>query len=129
MATNFGTKIVITGFVTMIATRQLVIERGLSGLPTECRYSRHLAPQGRCHGNHFLAFYIWVHIGATWRIRLNRRLRRQCGLMSNYFDRLLLFKYENPCITLQHAWLKDKMTNFKTLLHHSCRETTHAQYV
>ena len=30
------------------------------------------------------------HIGATWRIRLNRPSARRCGLMSNYFDRLLL---------------------------------------
>ena len=31
MATNFETKIAITGFVTMIVTRQLVMEEGLSG--------------------------------------------------------------------------------------------------
>jgi len=35
--TNFGTKIVITGFVRTIATRQLVMEGGLSGRPTKCR--------------------------------------------------------------------------------------------
>jgi len=29
-----------------------------------------------------------VHIGATWRIRLNGAVRRRCGLMSNYFDHL-----------------------------------------
>ena len=32
MATNFGTKIAITCFVRTIATRQLVVEEGLSGL-------------------------------------------------------------------------------------------------
>jgi len=31
-----------------------------------------------------------VHIGATWRIRLNRPCARRCGLTSDYFDRLLL---------------------------------------
>jgi len=31
------------------------------------------------------------HIGVTWRILLNRPLRRQCGLLSNYFDHLLLW--------------------------------------
>ena len=31
------------------------------------------------------------HIGATWRIRLNHRLRWWCGLMSNYLDHLLIF--------------------------------------
>jgi len=30
------------------------------------------------------------HMGITWRIRLNRRLQRRCGFMSNYFDHLLL---------------------------------------
>jgi len=30
-----------------------------------------------------------VHIGATWRIRLNRSCMGRCGLMSNYFDYLL----------------------------------------
>jgi len=56
MATNFGTKIAITGFVRTIATRQLVMEWGLSGRLTDCRYCQYLAPKGRCHGNHFLAF-------------------------------------------------------------------------
>ena len=55
MATNFGTKIAITGFVRTIATRQLVMDGGLSGRPTECRYCRYLANEGRCHGNQFLA--------------------------------------------------------------------------
>jgi len=50
MATNFGTK-TKTGFVWMIATRQLLMEGGLSGQPTECRYCRYRAPKG-------LAFYI-----------------------------------------------------------------------
>jgi len=32
-----------------------------------------------------------VHIGATLRTRLNRvHVRRRCGLMSNYFDHLLV---------------------------------------
>ena len=30
----------------------------------------------------------WGYIGATWRTRLNRPVRRRCGLMSNYSDRL-----------------------------------------
>ena len=29
--------------------------------------------KGRCHGNHFWLSIYGVHIGATWRIRLNRR--------------------------------------------------------
>jgi len=37
MATNFETKIAITGFVCMIVNRQLVMEVGLSGWPTKCR--------------------------------------------------------------------------------------------
>jgi len=39
------------------------MEGSLSGRPTEDRYCRYPAPKGRCHGNHFLAFYIYgVHI-------------------------------------------------------------------
>ena len=38
MASNFGTKIDITGFSRTIATWQLVMEWGLSGRPTDCRY-------------------------------------------------------------------------------------------
>jgi len=37
MTTKFGTKISITSFVRTIATRQLVMERGLNGRPTDCR--------------------------------------------------------------------------------------------
>ena len=32
-----------------------------------------------------------VHIGATWRVRLN--LHVQCGLMSNYFDHLFFVAF------------------------------------
>jgi len=39
MATNFGTKIAITGFVCTIAT--MVMDGGLSGRPTECKYCRY----------------------------------------------------------------------------------------
>jgi len=56
MATNFGTKITITGFVKTTATRQLVMEGSLSGQPTECRYCRYHTPKGCCHGNHFWLF-------------------------------------------------------------------------
>jgi len=65
-----GSKIAITGFVWTIVTRLLVMERGLSGRPTKCRYCRYTATKGRCHGNHLLAFY-GGHNGATWQIRLN----------------------------------------------------------
>jgi len=72
MAANFGTKLLLSGFVWTIATSHLVTKGGLSGRPTECRYCRHPAPKGRCHGNHFCLSVYGVHIGATWRIRLNR---------------------------------------------------------
>ena len=39
------------------------MEGGLSGQPTKCRYCRYPATKGCCHGNHFLAFFIW---GAHW---------------------------------------------------------------
>jgi len=64
---------------------------GLSGRPTECRYCRYLAPKGRWHGNlfRFSIGLCGVHIGATWRIRLNLYVPRRCAFMSNYFDHLL----------------------------------------
>ena len=71
MTTNFGTEIVITGFVWTIVTGELVMEGGLSGRLKECRYYWHLAPKERCHGNPFWLPIYGVHIGATWRIRLN----------------------------------------------------------
>ena len=43
MATNFGTKIAITGFVRTTATRQLVMKASLCGRLTKCRYCRYLA--------------------------------------------------------------------------------------
>ena len=47
VATNFGNKIAINGFVWMIATRQLVMEGDLSGgQPTKRRYWG-LCPFGR----------------------------------------------------------------------------------
>jgi len=39
----------------MIATRQWLMEGGLSGRLTECRYCRYPAPKGRCYGNHWLS--------------------------------------------------------------------------
>jgi len=41
----------------MIATRQLVMEGGLSGQLTECRYCRYPGPTGHYYGNLFLAFH------------------------------------------------------------------------
>jgi len=87
MATNFGTKIAVTGFVRTIATRQLVMEGRGSVV------GRYLAHRGRCHGNHFLTFCIWVHIGAIWRIRLNRPCVAAMRLVSDYFDHLLWSPY------------------------------------
>ena len=37
-----GLKLLLTGFVWMIVTRQLVMKGGLSGRPAECRYCRYL---------------------------------------------------------------------------------------
>jgi len=71
MATNFGTKIAITGFMRTIATRQLVMG-GLSGRPTDCRYCQYFSPMGRSMATIFWLCVYGVHIGATWRIRLNR---------------------------------------------------------
>ena len=50
--------------------------RGLSNRPIECRYYRYLAAKGRCHGNHFLAFYI---LGAHCRHLANTTELSICG--------------------------------------------------
>jgi len=68
MATNFGSKIAVTGFLWTIATGLLVMEAALSGRPTKCRYCQYTATKGCCHGNYFFSFYIW---GAHWRHLVN----------------------------------------------------------
>ena len=73
MATNFGTKSAITGFVWTIATRRLVMEGGVSGRPTECRYCRHPATKGRCHGNQF-----WDCISCKWTLTEDNDMRLSC---------------------------------------------------
>jgi len=95
MATNFGTKIAINWLcVNDSDYRQLVVEGDLTRRPTECTYSRYPTRKGRCHGNHCWLSVDGVHIGAAWRMRLNRRCAaRRCGLMSNYFDHLLFSSY------------------------------------
>jgi len=56
MATNFGPKIAITGFVRTIATRQLVMVVGQQNADITDTLPWQL----------FLSFYMWVYIGATW---------------------------------------------------------------
>ena len=41
-----------------------------------------------------------VHIGTTWRIRLNRRVRRRWGLMPHYVDHLFIIVVEETRWTL-----------------------------
>ena len=48
----------------------------LSGHPAECRYCRYPSPKGRCHGNHFFAFYIW---GEHWCHLANTTEPSMCG--------------------------------------------------
>jgi len=78
MATDFGTQFAVTGFVgynfgCMIASDTLLILRvGFRGQAIRRRHSRDRVSKGRCHGNHFWLSIYGVHIGATWRIRLNR---------------------------------------------------------
>jgi len=45
MATNFGTEIAITGFVTTIVTKQLVMEQGLIGRLTDSDTADTLHPR------------------------------------------------------------------------------------
>jgi len=63
MATNFGTKIAITGFMRTITTRQLVMGGGFEWSADRLQILPILCTYGTFHGNHFLAFCIW---GAHW---------------------------------------------------------------
>ena len=74
IATNFGTKIAITGFVWTIATK---LEVGLSGRPTKCIDDTLKLTDIAMATILWLSVY-GVRIGVIWRIQLNRR----CGLMS-----------------------------------------------
>ena len=68
MATNFGTKIAITGFVRTIATRQLAMVVGRQSADTVDNF--HIGYVATAT-TFWLSVY-GVHIGAAWRIRLNR---------------------------------------------------------
>ena len=49
----------------------------MSGQPTKCRYCRYIATKRRCHGKHFLAFYICS--GAHWCHPANMTEPSVCG--------------------------------------------------
>jgi len=88
-----GLKLLLTGFVWTIATRQLVMEGSLSGRLTECRYLPISCNYGMLPWQPFFGF---LYVG--WTLALpdeydgNVHVRRRCGLMSNYFDHLLYFR-------------------------------------
>jgi len=55
--------------------RCMILGVGFPSQDIRWRHSRDRVSKGRCHGNHFLPFLLsvyGVHIGAAWRIRLNR---------------------------------------------------------
>jgi len=85
MATTFWLS---TGynFSYMIASDSLFDSRGgFSGQAIQRRHSRDRGSKGHCHGNRFWLSIYWVHIGATWRIRLNR----PCAAAMPPYDKLL----------------------------------------
>ena len=88
MATNFGTKIAITGFVrtNMSYWRGMVME----GVWVLSRQNADIADtlniRERCHGNHFLAFCIW---GANWCHLANLTEPSVCGAAMRFYVKLL----------------------------------------
>jgi len=48
--------------------------------------------QGRCHGNHFCLSIYGCTLAPPGEYDWTVRVRRRCGLMSNYFDQLLIFE-------------------------------------
>jgi len=82
MATNFGTQFAITGFVgynfgCMIASGTLFDSRG-GFLGSNYLMKR------RCHGKHFWFLYTGCTLAPPGEYDWTVRVRRQCGLMSNY---------------------------------------------
>jgi len=49
----------------------LILGVGFRGQAIWWRHSQFWGSKGCCHGNHFWLSIYGVHIGATWRIRLN----------------------------------------------------------
>jgi len=75
MATNFETQFAITGFVcynfgcTIASNMLFVLGGGFSGLGVK------LSDEDTAMATIFGFLYMGAHIGATWRIRLNRYMR------------------------------------------------------
>jgi len=72
MATTFDIWWAITSVVWWLATRCLILGVGFRGQAIRWRHSRFPVSKGRCHRNHFWLTIYGVHIGAIWRIRVNR---------------------------------------------------------
>ena len=64
MATNFGTKIAITDFVFTTVTRLLVMEGVWVVSQQNADIADNLQLRAVAMATIFLAFYIWLHIGA-----------------------------------------------------------------
>jgi len=71
MATNFGTKIAITGFVRTIATRHLVMKEVYVVVRQNADIASTLHLRDVAMAIIFWLSMYGVHIGATWRMRLN----------------------------------------------------------
>jgi len=90
MATNFGTKILLTGFRGTIATRQLLME-GVSVVDSQnadianARHPRVVAIE---------PFFGFLYMGCTLappgECDCTIHVQQRCGLLLNYFDHLLL---------------------------------------
>jgi len=110
MATNFGTKTVIIGFVRTIAI--------------ECRYCWYLAHKGRCHGKHFFGFlYMGCILAPPGEYDWTVRVWRRCGHMSNYFDHLLLYQLQSMAkmqLSFQHSDVFTSCITRPTLWHCLC---------
>ena len=70
MATTFWLLMNYNFSCMSLATRCLILGVRFRGQAIRWRHSRFRGSQGHCHGNHFWLYM--THIGATWRIRLNR---------------------------------------------------------
>jgi len=72
----FGFWWAITSVVWQLAARYLILGMGFRGQAIWWSHSRFPGFQARCHGNYFLAFYIW---GTHWRHLTNTTEPSVCG--------------------------------------------------
>jgi len=115
MATNFGTKIAITGFVWIIATIGNWLWRGLWAVGQQ---NADIAETLQLRDVAMATIFVFLYVGCTlalpgeyyWTVHV----RRRCGLISKYFDHLFYSLHRLQTVSSQWA-LKEIITQLEDL--------------